>query len=344
MRSSCIWKIGGPKTFRLASAKILGKWGGNLQNIEKGMREIYIPDPGKIFGQVDQAGAEALIVAFLGRPGKFRELFAYKIKPHIYVALRLFKDVWSKKMREHNIITSSDHFDIDEIIETPIAQLKQHPLWESLKNLIADSDNWSLQERYYYLAKQTCHSGNYGITPPTFRMNVLEKSGGKIVIKKEESERFILTYQSLFPEIFEWHEIVRKQVETTGMLYNLHGHPYTVTQPVIAEHQWKELYAWIPQSTVGEITNIAVTKTQQYIEESGLDWDVLVNGHDSILSQCPIPEINVCLGKMTEYIQQTFTSPYDGAQFTMGSEAQAGYNWAPAKKDKNPDGLRTVKL
>lgn len=344
MRNSTCYKIAGTKTFRLSSAKILGKWGGNLQNIEKSMREVYIPDEGKIFVQVDQAGAEALIVAYLSRPGRFRELFQNNIKPHVYVALRLFKDIWAKKMREHNVITSSDHFDIDEIIETPIAQLKQHPLWESLKNLIADSDNWSLQERYYYLAKQTCHSGNYGITPPTFRMNVLQKSGGKIVIGKEESERFIMTYQALFPEIFEWHEQVRKQIETTGMLYNLHGHPFTLTQPQVLESQWKEMYAWNPQSTVGEITNIAVTKTQTYIEESGLNWDILANTHDSFLTQCPIPEAVVCAGKMTEYIQQTFTSPVDGVRFTMGSEAQVGYNWSPAKKDKNLNGLKTIKL
>lgn len=343
MRNSCTYKIAGTKTFRLSSSKILGTWGGNLQNIEKSMREIYIPDEGKIFVQVDQSGAEALIVAYLSKAGRFRELFQNGIKPHVYVALRLFHDVWPKKMMEQRLISSLDSFDINEVIETPIPELKKHPMWRSLDTIIKDSDNWSLQERYYYLAKQTCHSGNYGITPPVFRMNVLEKSGGKIVIDKDEAERFILTYQSLFPEIFEWHDDVRRQVERTFMLYNLHGHPFTITQPFILESQWKELYAWVPQSTVGEITNIAVTKTQQFIEESGLNWDILANTHDSYLIQCPIPEAAVCAAKMTEYIQQTFTSPVDGASFTMGSEAQAGFNWSPAKKDKNLQGLKGLK-
>jgi len=27
----------------------------------------------------------------------------------------------------------------------------------------------------------------------------------------------------------------------------------------------------------------------------------------------------------------------------MRSEAQAGFNWSPAKKDKNPDGLKEIK-
>ena len=58
-RDSCTWVIAGPKTMRLASKQILPKkqevdgkmkkvgWGGNLQNIEKSMRQIYIPDEGK---------------------------------------------------------------------------------------------------------------------------------------------------------------------------------------------------------------------------------------------------------------------------------------------------------
>jgi len=343
MRSSCTYKISGTKTFRLSSSKIFGKWGGNLQNIEKSMREIYIPDDGKIFVQVDQSGAEALIVAYISQAGKFRTLFENNVKPHVYVALMLFKDIWPKKMRQHKLITADDKFDIDEIIRTPITELKKHPLWRNLDAVIKDSDNWALTERYYYLAKQTCHSGNYGITPPTFRMNVLEKSGGKIVISKDEAERFILTYQALFPEIFRWHDTLKRQVEQTKMLFNLHGHPYTITQPFILESQWKELYAWIPQSTVGEITNIAYAWLQEYIEQEKMDWDILANTHDSYLVQCPIGEELACSIKMKEFIEQEFTSPIDGVKFQMRSEAQAGFNWSPAKKDKNPDGLKEIK-
>ncbi len=343
MRNSTTYKIAGTKTFRLSSAKILSKWGGNLQNIEKSMREIYIPDDGKIFVQVDQSGAEALVVAYLAENGPFRELFENGIKPHVYVALRLFKDVWPRKLRESHVLTADTPFNIDEVIATPIPQLKHNPFWKAIDSIIKDSDNWSLQERYYYLAKQTCHSGNYGITPPTFRMNVLEKSGGKIVISKDDAEYFILTYQSLFPQIFEWHDTVKRQIEKTGILYNLHGHPFCYTEPSVLDSKWKELYAWVPQSTVGEITNIAYAKLQNFIEESGRNWDLLANTHDSYLLQCPIGEEREAAKVMQGYMGQTFTSPVDGVEFTMRSEAQCGFNWSPAKKDKNLEGLKEIK-
>lgn len=383
MRNSTTYKIAGPKTFRLSSSQILPKkimfegkikrkgWGGNLQNVEKGMREIYIPDgysPAlyekclyylkssdlsifseeeratlRIFVQRDQSGAEALIVAYCAEPGQYRELFKSQIKPHSYLAMHLFSEIWPDKMLEHNLISSKSDFDIQELIKCPISQLRQHPFWSPLDKLIKSSDDWPLTERYYYLAKQTEHSSNYDVQPPMFRLNVLEKSGGKVVIEKEESERFLATKFSLFPEIKGYHRWVRQCAEKTKMLYNLHGHPYTITAWELIESKWKELYAWIPQSTVGEITNIAFTNMYQYVCDNNKHWDLLQNNHDSYLCQCPVGEEKECAAAMGQFLEQEFTSPIDSAKFSMRSEVQYGFNWSPAKKDKNLVGLRELK-
>ena len=342
MRNSTTYKVAGPKTLRLSSTKILNRWGGNLQNIEKSMREIYYPDPGKIFVQVDQSGADALIVAYCSVAGQYRELFKNGIKPHSYLAMQLFKDVWPRKMREHGVITGDSGFDIEALINCPIAQLKSQPFWRELDLIIKDSDNWPLTERYYYLAKQTEHSSNYAIKPPMFRMNVLEKSGGKVVISKEDSERFLMTKFALFPEILGYQRWVEFQARQHKMLYNLHGHPYTITSHEIQDTQLKELYSWIPQSTVGEITNIAYTRMQEFIESKSLSWDLLANTHDSYLLQCPIPEAMDCANEGRRFMGQTFTSPIDGAEFSMKSEAAIGYNWRPFHKTKNPGGLKGI--
>lgn len=346
IRDSTSWIIGGPKTMRLGSRKILRKFGGNLQNIEKMMRIVYVADEGKGLVQDDQSGAEALIVAYLCQPLAYRQLFIHGIKPHVYVAMHLFKDVWRKKATE--FVSAGIPFDIEAFCAAPIQALKSMPYWKELDRMIKDSDNWSLSERYYYLAKQTCHSANYGITPPMFRMNILEKSGGKINISVEDSERFLLIYRSLFPEIPEWNNNVRASVEmqTTPIkyIYNLHGHPYAITSYQVLESNWKEIIAWVPQSTVGMITNIAVARMQQYVEEQKLDWDFLINCHDSMLWQCPIEEMAECGKQCKRFMEQEFESPVDGAKFTMKSEVQAGFNWAPFKKDKNPFGLKEINL
>jgi len=655
MRNSTCYKLTGTKTFRLSSSKILGKYGGNLQNIEKSMREIYVPDEGKIFVQTDQAGAEALIVSYLTRAGNYRALFNNGIKPHTYICVHLFEDVWPRKMQEHNFIQSRDELDIKKIIATPIPELKKNPLWKSLDGCIKSSDGWPLTERYYYLGKQTehcvdketmlltqcgwvtaeqydgkesiaiydngiikferplkwnqfdyegdmiqfngdevnqlvtpnhkvlyesngkqhynqainifrnqrlniptsgayvggltnlenwrvkllvaiqadghwckseeahsyemlpkvifrlkrqrkikrlleilhegncrynlashahgvtcitvfdledtvkyfglvkqfdswiftlsksnlellvselhhwdgtkesstlhkreayysainrnahyvklaCHlvgkqgtlnynstsqiycvginnrknsianfntrikgyfgkvycptvssgyfiinrkgkisvtgnSSNYDIQPPTFRMNILEKSGGKIVISKTDSERFISTKHRLYPEIKEdFHMSVQAQVKRNRVLYNLHGHPYQITQPYFKDSDWKEYYSWIPQSTVGEITNIAYARLQEFIEQENLAWDLLANTHDSYLCQCPITDALVCGAKMKEFIEQELVSPFDGTHFRMRSETCAGFNWRPFHPEKNPIGLKEINV
>lgn len=360
-RNSTTYKLAASRFFRRTSSQILTKkrqvlvkgfyktvkkgWGSNLQNIEKSMREIYIPDEGKIFGQTDQAGAEALIVAHLTRNGNYRSLFTNGIKPHTYICVHLFKDIWPSKLREHGFLIGDMTIDMDEIIRTPIPLLKQNPLWKSLDACIKDSDNWALTERYYYLGKQTEHSSNYDIQPPTFRMNILEKSGGKIMISVSDSERFIRTKHSLYPEIKEdFHQYVQKMAKSTGYLYDLHGFPHAITSSEIRESDWKEWYALIPQATVAEITKKAYIKFQQFTEENNLAWDLLADTHDSMMWQVPIAEAVEAAKKSKECMEQALVSPFDGTEFRMKSETSVGFNWRPFHKDKNPQGLKEIKL
>lgn len=373
MRTSTTYVIGGPKTLRLGSRKILGKYGGNLQNWEKSMRELVESDGYnedlfnkcnyylqsqdhsifteeelmklRIFVQSDQSGAEALIVAYCCEAKQYRELFKNNIKPHSFLGMHLFDKIWPNKMREHNVISADSDFNIRELCSLPISGLKSHHWWKPLDNLIKDSDNWPLTERYYYLAKQTEHSSNYNVGAAMFQMNTLEKSGGKIVINRDDAERFLLTKFALFPEIKGYHRWIEETAKRTKILYNLHGHPYQITHWEIQDTQLKELYSWIPQSTVGEITHVAFTKMYHYIVENNLKWDVLQNNHDSYLVQCPLLEWKLCVEKSKEFLAQEFKSPIDGATFNMRSDAQIGFNWGVMKKKLdgtviNPLGLR----
>lgn len=403
MRNTTQYRIAGPRTFRLSSTKVLGKYGGNLQNIEKDLRCIYKSDgftPAltekclyymetkdlsvfteeelftlRIFVQTDQSGAEALIVAYLTEAGNYRELFKNKIKPHSFLGMHLFRDIWPEKMREHKLMSGDSDFSIDELCKLPIAALKQHKWWPVLDKLIKSSDNWSLKERYYYLAKQTEHSSNYDIKENTFRMNVLEKSGGKISISAEDAARFLDLKHGLFPEIKGYHRWVLRLAENNRIIYNLHGDPYQITVYEITESHEKEIYSWIPQSTVGQISNRAYTRMYTFIDVSGrtntvhrvgkldeevtkaLDiygckqrkWDNLANTHDSYLHQCPLSDELECAKISRLFIEQKFRSPIDGVEFQMGSETQSGFNWSVAKRDKdgkftkNPLGLREIK-
>lgn len=343
-RNSTNYNIAGTDTMRLGSRMLTvklttpkrdGQVGSNLQNIEKGARVIYIPDDGYMFTQVDQSGAEALIVAYLCRHGNFRDLFLHSVKPHCYVALHVFASVWQKEL-EHSGVN------IRELTDTPVQQLTSNPHWKAVDKVIRKSDSWPAERRYYYISKQICHASNYGMKAGMFQLNTLEKSKGKIVISKKEAEYYLETYHGLFPEIHEWHRVVEDQLQKTKYLYNLFGHPRYFWYPSVdvPYDVLKKAYAFVPQSTVGMITRLAFTDLQNYIESNNLDWHLMQDNHDSYLVMHPIGTEREVAPVMQKFINREMRAP-DGSIFSMRSEAQTGLNWSPSN-DKNENGLKEI--
>lgn len=74
-RMRCSFDITGTRSGRLSSRASIDGSGTNLQNIPTVMREMFIPDPGKIFIYRDFSQAEARVVAYLARCNGLIELF-----------------------------------------------------------------------------------------------------------------------------------------------------------------------------------------------------------------------------------------------------------------------------
>jgi len=326
------------ETFRSSSTSIFAwkgvfdGYGTNLQNVTKDLRGIYYAEDGYELCQVDQSGAEALIVSYLCKPGNYRDLFLCGVKPHVFVALHVFADKWRKLCQA---------IDIDPFLVATIGKLKSIPGWKDLDTIIKSSDNWKPSERYYYIAKMICHASNYGMKAGAFQLNVLQKSEGKIVLTKQQAEQYLEHYHSLFPEIREWHQVVRTQLDQSGMLYNLFGYPRIATQ-AITETNIKEWYAFVPQSTVGVITHRALTEFQNWIDDNKKAWFLLGNCHDSYLAEAPVDEIRECATVMKRIMEVPLIGAR-GEKFNMRAEAQVGRNWMPAKEN-NPFGLREITL
>ena len=314
------YNLAGTTTFRLASKRLLGRWGTNVQNFPKDLRKIFLPDENKIFVQVDQSGAEALVVSYLCTKGNFRSLFLHGIKSHVYVALRLFAEVWAAELGRS----------VDNYCTAPIAEVATLRGWGELDKLIKSSDNWSAEKRYYFIAKMVCHASNYGMKPPTFRLNLLQKSEGKVSISQAEAKVFLNTYHDLFPEIRGWHRETVDTLRRDGVLRNLFGYPRVFTS-IIDESMHKEAYAFVPQSTVGTITNITFTKMQQKIENpkdplSSMEVDIVQNNHDSVLLQCPPEHVDYVAKETMAVMNCDLVSPR-GERFAMKSEACIGDTW-----------------
>lgn len=349
--------IAGPKTMRRASKKILsGKskknpfinFGGNRQNLNEAMRNLWIADSksprtGKKYKLInrDQGGADALIVSLLCKPGRYRELFANKVKPHTYLALQFFPTAWENQ----NGITKEM---VNLACETPIPDLKSLEFWKPLEKLIKSSDGWEPKRRYYFFGKKTGHSGNFGMKGEKLANSILEESEGEIVLRPIDCDRWLYTYHAkLFPEIQRDFQFgVMNYARKHNKLINLFGWPYNLTgrdPEKLSQKDLNELYAWIPQSTVACITLMAMVEMQEYIEDNDRDWHILQETHDSILMQAPEDEDEEAATLLGTHLKKELISPVDGLKVHMASSCSIGYNWGKKSPD-NPLGLEDVEI
>lgn len=341
-RDTTQYVLTGTETYRLSSRALMRNkhigfkgWGGNLQNKSDEIRRIYRPDKGKVFVQVDQAGAEALIVSYLTRHGKFRDLFLNGIKSHNFVAMHLFCDYWCNNGCPFT----------REIKDLPIVELGKLKEFKQLCKIIKETDPVN---HYYFIGKKTCHSANYKMQGNTFAIDVLKESEGTVRLSLREAERFLLMYHTLFPEIRMWHIETEQELSRTKnlggqmLLRNLQGFPRVFTG-IWGESLFREAIAFRPQSTVGTITNIAVASEQEYIEREGRDWDLLNNCHDSSLTQCPEGEEVECARVKKSFMEQELVSPR-GEKFKMKSEAGVGKNWGKWNEKYNPEGIKELSV
>ena len=316
--------IASTKSFRLSSKKLLGEFGTNMQNFNKRTKVHVIPDSGSRLLQVDLDGVEAFIVAYLCPPGgRFRQLFINKVKPHTYVAFRIFFKHWCEVFDR----------DLSDILTLEIGELKKHPLWKELAEAIQESDEDIPSRRFYYFAKQTCHSANYDIKAPKFVMNVLDKSDGEVVIPLIDGMRYLNEYHNMFPELRGgFHAYVSACLEYNMTLTNLFGFPRKF-HGVLDDDLRREAYSWIPQSTgSGVLAQIAATQIQTKFERGEIEpfFSILQNNHDSILTQVKIGREQEAAKIICEHMNVTLTNPY-GEQFTLRSTPQTGDNWKEMK-------------
>lgn len=318
-RTSTLYKPTGTKTYRLSSVmvKVMGKhqtYGENMQNKDKAIRHLFIPDPGKSLIQIDQKGAEAFVVAYLTRPGRFRRLFLNGIKSHSYVALHVFKDKWK-----------AEGINAEAMCKLEPEDLIKHPDWSKFSKLIK-SPKYALE---YFLGKKTCHAANYDMKAPTFVASILAETNGLVVLSVREGRRLLETYHSLFPEISGWHQNTQLALKKYNkVLKNLFGYPRRFFGPD-SPTLHRDAYAFVPQSTVGVITIMAHTEIQQRIDSGDptLEYvDVLQNGHDSVLLQAPQEKAAEVAVSCRKHLEKDLVSPR-GEKFTMATEVGIGPNW-----------------
>lgn len=304
----CSFDPSGTRSGRLSSRKSIYGSGTNLQNIpartKEGevIRRMFIADTGKVFVYRDYSQAEARIVAYLAEAEELINLFNDPTRDvHCENAARIYNKKTVKRV----------------------------------------SDGGDISEEERYLAKRVVHASNYGMGAKRLVELVAEDAESTgIRINEREAQQLINKYFFLYPSI---KEIFWKDVERDLKFSRTLNTPFGRKRTFFGrwdDKLMREAYSYVPQSTVGDLGVMAITRCHDELELKIPGVEVLLNVHDSILVQCNEADVKMVADRMEEVMNIPIT--VKDRTFTIPTDCKVGHNWGARPKktpEDNPLGL-----
>ncbi len=165
----------------------------------------------------------------------------------------------------------------------------------------------------YHIAKTLVHAGNYAIGK--FRFAV------EANVSSQEAEAYLELYHKTYPGIRGFfHEYIKEQIKTTRFLYN----PFGRRIPFFGrfnDDTFKAGYAYIPQSTVGDINKLALKFISKHFKP-------MLELHDGSLFS--IPPKGHALQEAIEVFKEGYNIEFEiwGIKHKIPIDISIGDNWA----------------
>lgn len=262
-------------TWRMnSSASPFGGWtkeereGGNLQNIpvrtEEGrmIRELFIPDVGMVLLAKDREAAEARVVTWDSQD---------------VVRIKMFNEGWDVHWYNAKLIFGIP----DSVPYNPTA---------TYKNSITNETH-ALKE-YRDIGKTIVFATYYGMGPYKLQ-EILAIEG--YIIEFREAKLLLSVCKAKSPFLLQWHREIREEVRATRTLISPIGRKREFMGrfgPVL----YNAAYAFKPQNTVGELTEITI----QRIWQKAPKYEALLNVHDEVVGQCREKDMKEVMERLTE--------------------------------------------
>ena len=260
----------------------------------------------KLLIELDKAGAEWVVVAYLSGDGQMLKVLRSTRSPHVITGSLISgcpQDLVEKESKLVGLQTDPN------LVETSRQELPE------------------LQGNGYFLprtmsirqaGKKANHGLNYGLGYKTFALyNEMEERDAKEIVRRY--------HEDAYPGIRQWHEKIKRQLSKDKTLSNCFGRKRKFIDAWGME-LWLDAYSFIPQSTVVDMVNIGMTNA---FDDKSLDFQLLAQVHDSILIQVP-PEwekaAKDCKKIALDYMMPTIQ--YGAREFQIPTDVKVGYDWS----------------
>lgn len=301
------FNVNAPWTGRWSSSKDSFQRGGNAQNIGERHRYVFVPDLDRKMFYADLKTAESMVVAYLSGDEAYLE--AHKSDVHTFVARLVWPHLpWNGDIKKDKAIAKS-----------------MRPEWDNVEG-----------HDYRFQAKAIQHGSNFGMSPLA------------IAIQKHVPQRQAQiaqdAYFAAFPHIREWQLVQKALVEDQRPIVNPFGRMVQLLGRPLDPHTWKQALAFPPQSCVGEVLNIGLTRL--WLNSDPGTVELLAQVHDAVLGQYPndLQAETEALWALKHHMRVPFqVTDYRGVERTciIPVELATGFNWGH-EGPNNPRGLREV--
>lgn len=250
------YNIAGTDTGRFSSSFSEFGTGGNLQNVEEGLRSIFIADPGYKFAKCDAKSGESFVVGAIewNLFDDPRYLEACESgDPHTAVARICWPNLgWTGDLKRDK-----------DIAETPFYR----------------------HYTYRFMCKKLGHGSNYGGYPPTL--------AAQTKLELPIVEAFQPKYFAAFPAHQRWQAWVGQQLRTKGYLISLMGRKRWFWGRRNESDTLRTAIAYDPQGSLADIVNQALLNIwrKNYVTIVLQDHDALTFMYPEHLEDEIIPRI-----------------------------------------------------
>lgn len=295
------FNVGAAWTGRFSSSKNPFGLGGNLQNVAPRHRRVFLSDPGYDIGYADYMQGESNLVAHLSGDEKYIE--AHRLGDvHTYVTRYVWPELpWTGDLAKDKKIA------------------KQNPPWDQAEG-----------HDYRFQCKRIQHGSNYGLTP--FGISMIAQ------IPKKQAAKAYENYMSEFDSIPAWQSWVRGQVQDKQPLVNPLGRTVTLFGRPWDKHTWRQALAFLPQSALADIDDIALWLVWYDLEDQ--EVQLLAQVHDALLHQYPTGRFDLEREVLKRMAIPVPVTDFRGKTrvMTIGVESATGKNWGHKSED-NPQGI-----
>jgi uracil-DNA glycosylase family 4 len=270
------------------------------------LRSMFIPDSGCVFIEPDLSGAEARVVAILGKDEKLLKIFKYELDLH-RITTGWLNDCCPDELLQQFFEETSE--------------IKIYALRDRINKILKELINSEQRQ----IGKKFRHAGHYDMG----KREAARQTGLSEWKTKQLLDKFHATNPNIRGVFHK--EIIEALRDNNRVLVSPHGRRRQFLNRW-GEELFKEAYADIPQATVSDHTKFSA----QVIEKRAPWIQILGESHDSFLAQVPISHVD----QMIRISQEELNKPIDfkncslsRGELIIPSEFQIGkHDWEHMEK------------